>query len=216
MLQAKQELRDGGGGGGGGAPSSSTTLDLSETSGEENMGRKRRPSEQDLTSSTTSQQQMGSYLLQSSAGSIPASHTQIPANIWMVANSNNHQVMSGDPIWTFPSVNNSAAAAAALYRGAVSTSGLHFMNFPPPMALLPGQQLSNSSLGGNSSGGGGGGNINMNMSMNMNMNEGHLSMLAGLSPYRPVSHHESHQQGSGSQSQRGGSHDRHDNTSHHS
>ncbi|XP_045790208.1 transcription factor TCP15 [Trifolium pratense] len=208
MLQAKQELREGNANAN--APSSSTTLDLSETSGgEESMGggRKRRTgSEQDLSSI---QHQMGSYLLQSSAGSIPASHTQIPANIWMVANSNNQIMSGGDPIWTFPSVNNSAAA---LYRGAVSTSGLHFMNFPQPMALMPGQQLGNSSGGG---GGGGGGNINMNM----NMNEGHLSMLAGLSPYRPVTDHpQSHQQQqqhqpSGSQSHhRGGSHDdRHDN-----
>jgi hypothetical protein len=209
MLQAKQELREGNANTN--APSSSTTLDLSETSGgEESMGggRKRRTgSEQDLSSI---QHQMGSYLLQSSAGSIPASHTQIPANIWMVANSNNQIMSGGDPIWTFPSVNNSAAA---LYRGAVSTSGLHFMNFPQPMALMPGQQLGNSS-GGGGGGGGGGGNINMNM----NMNEGHLSMLAGLSPYRPVTDHpQSHQQQqhqpSGSQSHhRGGSHDdRHDN-----
>lgn len=186
MMQTKQELRDGGGGG-----SSSTTLDLSETSAEEALGRKRRPSEQDLSSA---QHQMGSYLLQSSAGAIPASHAQIPANIWMVANSNN-QVMSGDPIWTFPPVNN--------YRGAMS-SGLHFMNFPTPMALLPSQQQ----LGGSSSSGGGGNNNN-----NINMNEGHLSMLAGLSPYRPVSestqpsgsqsHHHHHRGGGGS------SHDHH-------
>lgn len=215
MLQAKQEVRDGNtnSNANANAPSSSTTLDLSETSGEESMGgRKRRTSsggsEQDLSSL---QHQMGSYLMQSSAGSIPASHTQIPANIWMVANSNNQIMSGGDPIWTFPSVNNSAAA---LYRGAVSTSGLHFMNFPQPMALLPGQQLGNSSGGGG--GGGGGGNINMNM----NMNEGHLSMLAGLSPYRPVSDHhqqqQQHHQPSGSQSHhhRSGSHehdDRHDN-----
>ncbi|XP_047332498.1 transcription factor TCP14-like [Impatiens glandulifera] len=81
-----------------------------------------------------SQQQMGSYLLQSTTGSMPASHSSIPANFWMVANSNN-QVMSGDPIWTFPTVNNSG-----LYRGTMS-SGLHFMNFPAPVTLLPSQQL---------------------------------------------------------------------------
>ncbi|PQM41799.1 transcription factor TCP15-like [Prunus yedoensis var. nudiflora] len=78
--------------------------------GGEHGRRKRRPPEQDLN-------QMGvgggggggGYLLQSSTGAVPASHhhSQIPANFWMVANSNN-QVMSGDPIWTFPaSVNNS-------------------------------------------------------------------------------------------------------------
>ncbi|TKY55100.1 Transcription factor TCP14 [Spatholobus suberectus] len=184
MLQAKPE-----------APSSST-MDLSETGAEEsNLGRKRRPAEQDLSSP---QHQMGSYLLQSSAGAIPANHA---ANIWMLANSNNSQVMSGDPIWTFPPVNNSA-----LYRGTVS-SGLHFMNFPTPMALLPSQQLGSSGIGavGGSTGGGN------------NMNEGHLSMLAGLTPYRPVIG-VSESQASGSQSHRGGgADDRHDNsTSHHS
>ncbi|KAE9601957.1 hypothetical protein Lal_00040928 [Lupinus albus] len=194
MFQAKQELRDGGGGGG---QSSSTTLDLSDTNTVEVLGRKRRPIEQDLSSA---QHQMGNYLLQSSAGAIPASHAQIPANIWMVAQAaanSNSQVMShGDPIWTFPQVNNNAA----MYRGTVS-SGLHFMNYPTPMALLPGQQQLGSSTGG------GGGNINMN--------EGHLSMLAGLSPYRTVIG-VSESQASGPQSHRGGSDDRHDSTSHHS
>jgi len=187
MLQAKPE-----------APSS--TLDLSDTSAEEStLGRKRRPTEQDLSSS--SQHQMGSYLLQSSAGTIPASHA---ANIWMVANSNSNQVMSGDPIWTFPPVNNSA-----LYRGTMS-SGLHFMNFPTPMALLPSQQLGSSGIGTV------GGSSNNNNNNNSNMNEGHLSMLAGLSPYRPVIG-VSESQASGSQSHRGGAaDDRHDTTSHHS
>ncbi|XP_054807506.1 transcription factor TCP14 [Prosopis cineraria] len=188
LLQAKQELRDGAG-----PPLAATALDLSPESPEEGMGRKRRSAEQDLSSA---QHQMGSYLLQSSAGAIPASHAQIPANIWMVTNSSN-QVMSGDPIWTFPPVSNSG-----LYRGTMS-SALHFMNFPTPMALLPGQQLGSSAI---NSGGGvvSGGNIN----------EGHLSMLAGLSPYRPVIGL-SESQASGSQSHRGGD-DRHDTTSHHS
>ncbi|KAK7292216.1 hypothetical protein RIF29_07992 [Crotalaria pallida] len=210
MFQAKQELREGGGsgGGGGGGQSSSSTLDLSESNTVEGLGRKRRPTEQDLSST---QHQMGSYLLQSSAGAIPASHAQIPANIWMVAqaaaaaaNSNNQVMGHGDSIWTFPQVNNSAA----LYRGGVS-SGLHFMNYPTPMALLPGQQQQQQQLASSSGGGSGGG------SGNINMNEGHLSMLAGLSPYRPVIG-VSESQASGSQSQRGGSDDRHDSTSHHS
>ncbi|KAK4264205.1 hypothetical protein QN277_025414 [Acacia crassicarpa] len=196
LLQAKQELRDGEG-----PPLAGTTLDLSQESSEEGMGRKRRPTEQDLSST---QHQMGSYLLQSSAGAIPAaSHAQTPANIWMVANSSN-QVMSGDPIWTFPSVNNSG-----LYRGSMS-SALHFMNFPTPMALLPSQQLGLSGLTG---GGGGGGSAT---SGGNNINEGHLSMLAGLSPYRPVIGL-SESQASGSQSHhRGGGDDRHHSTSHHS
>lgn len=188
MLQAKQELRD-----------NTNSLELSAET-EESLGRKRRP-EQDLSS----QHQMGNYLMQSSTGAIPASHShshghvhgQIPANFWMVANSNN-PVMSGDPVWTFPSVNNSAA----LYRGTMS-SGLHFMNFSTPLALLPSQQLGSSI----SSGGGGG----------SGMNEGQLNMLAGLNPYRPVTGTGvSESQASGSHSHHGGGDDRHDTTSHHS
>ncbi|KAJ0049345.1 hypothetical protein Pint_15218 [Pistacia integerrima] len=186
MLQAKQELRDN---------NNSNSLELSEA--EESLGRKRRP-EQELSP----QHQMGNYLLQSSTGAIPASHGhghgQIPANFWMVANSNN-PVMSGDPVWTFPSVNNSA-----LYRGTMS-SGLHFMNFSTPLALLPSQQLGSSI----SSGGGGGGSGHMN--------EGQLNMLAGLNPYRPISGTGiSESQASGSHSHHGGGDDRPDTTSHHS
>ncbi|KAA8542417.1 hypothetical protein F0562_023447 [Nyssa sinensis] len=176
MLQAKQELRD------------TSTLELSET--EESIGRKRRP-EQELSS----QHQMGSYLLQSSTGATaPATHGSIPANFWMVANSNN-QIMSGDPIWTFPSVNNSA-----LYRGTMS-SGLHFMNFPTPVALLPSQQLG--------SGVGSGGGV-------CGINDGQLGMLTGLNPYRQISGPGvSESQASGSHSHHGGD-DRHDAASHHS
>uniref|UniRef100_A0A5B7A7X4 Putative transcription factor TCP14-like n=1 Tax=Davidia involucrata TaxID=16924 RepID=A0A5B7A7X4_DAVIN len=178
MLQAKQELRD-----------TNSSLELSETT-EESMGRKRRH-EQELMSQ---QHQMGSYAMTMPAAA--ASHGSIPANFWMLANSNN-QVMGGDPIWTFPSVNNSA-----LYRGTMS-SGLHFMNFPTPVALLPGQQLGTG--GGAAAGGGGGGNGGGGLS------EGHLSMLAGLNPYRPV-----FGPGGGiSESQASGD-DRHDTTSHHS
>ncbi|KAL6973370.1 hypothetical protein U1Q18_027549 [Sarracenia purpurea var. burkii] len=166
----------------------STSLDLSET--EESVGRKRRVDQE------YSQHQLGSYLLQSSTGAIPASHASIPANFWMLPNSSN-QVMTGggagsggDPIWTFPSVNNSA-----LYRGSMP-SGLHFMNFPTPVAaLLPSQQW-----GGGIGGGGGG-------------DEGQLGMLAGLNPYRPVGVSES--QASGSHSHHQGN-DRHDTTGHHS
>ncbi|MBA0773046.1 hypothetical protein Gotri_008349 [Gossypium trilobum] len=188
MFQTKQELRDNDG----------TSLEISETEGV--LGRKRR-SDQDLSS----QHQMGSYLLQSSTGEIPAaSHGQIPANFWMVTNSNN-QVMSADrdPVWTFPSVTNSA-----LYKGPMS-SGLHFMNFPTPMALLSGQQLGSSSV---SSGGVGVGSSRLS--------EGHFNMLAGLNPYRQVSGTVvSESQVSGSHSHHdgaGGGDDRHDTTSHHS
>ncbi|KAL2224143.1 UNVERIFIED_CONTAM: Transcription factor TCP15 [Sesamum indicum] len=181
LMQAKQEMRE-------------NTLDLTET--EESLGRKRR-AEQELQQ--PQHHQIGSYLLQSSAGAMPASHASIPANFWMVANSNNNQVMGGDPIWTFPSVNinnSSAAAAAALYRGTMS-SGLHFMNFPAPVALLPSQQLG---------GGGGGGN---------GLGEGQLGMLAGLNPYRTGGSGVSDSQASGSHGGGGGD-DRHDAASHHS
>lgn len=140
MLQAKPELRE-------------TCLDVSDA--EATIGRKRQP-EQDPSHS-----QMGNYLLQSGSGSIPSTHSQIPTTFWMVTNPSN-QVMSGDPVWTFPSVNNSS-----MYRGTMS-SGLHFMNFPTPMALLPGQQL------GSGIGGSGG------------VADGQLGMLAALNAFRPL------------------------------
>nr|QZI95749.1 TCP15 [Platanus x hispanica] len=176
MLHAKQELRD-------------PCLDMSEAAEVSMGGRKRRP-ETEL-----SQHQMGSYLSQSSSGPIQASHSQIPANFWMVTNPNN-QGMSGDPIWTFPSVSNTT-----MYRGSMS-SGLHFMNFPTPMAILPSQQL------GSGMGGGGGGGTS----------EGHLGMLAALNAYRqfPGSAGTSDPQASGGHQQHHGENERHDSTSHHS
>ncbi|KAG6389998.1 hypothetical protein SASPL_151474 [Salvia splendens] len=135
MMPAKQEARE-------------NSIDLGEMEDGGGMGRKRRA------------EQEQDYLLQSSNASAmaaaAASQAAAPANFWMVANSSN---MAGfDPIWTFPSANSSsAAAAAALYRGSAS-SGLHFMNFPGPITLLPSQQLS----GG----------------------EGQLGVLGGLSHYR--------------------------------
>ncbi|KAM3307865.1 transcription factor TCP14 [Capsicum chacoense] len=185
QFQAKQEMRD-------------SSLDLTETSIEESLNRKRR---QDLDLQQQNEQQMGNYLLQSSSsGTMPTSHSSIPANFWMLTN-NNTQVLGGDPVWTFPSVNNSgaAAAAAALYRSTMS-SGLHFMNFPTPVALLPTQQF----------GGGGGGNGGNTLG-----GEGQLGMVTGLNPYRPCSG-VSESQASGSHSHHGGgTDDRHDSTSHH-
>ncbi|XP_047327592.1 transcription factor TCP15-like [Impatiens glandulifera] len=140
--------------------------------------------------------QLGSYLMQTSTGAIPASHGSIPANFWMVANSNNQgHVMSGDPIWTFPSVNNSG-----LYRGTMS-SGLHLMNFPTPVALLPTQQLG---------GGGGGGDGN-----NGGIPEGHLGMLAGLNPYRPILSESTHTTRSHNPHHGSPEDNRHDSTNHH-
>lgn len=178
ILQTKQENRD-------------NSIELEQ---EESVSRKRRQ-ESELPG-----QQMGNYMMQSSSagsGSLSANHGSIPANFWMVANSNQHQGMTGDPIWTFPAAVNNAA----VYRGTVST-GLHFMNFPTPVALLPSQQLT-TGLGAGSSGGGG-------------FTEGQFSMLAGLSPYRPIfGPGGSEQQASGSQSHHAGD-DPHDTTSHQS
>lgn len=134
------------------------------------------------------QHQMGNYLLQSSTGAMPASQASIPANFWMG---------SGDPIWTFQNVSNSGG----LYRGSMS-SGLHFMNFPTPMALLPNQQLGTNIGVGAGAGAG------------INLGEAQLGMITGLNQYRSG--------GSVSESPASGSHpqhhadDRHDTTSHHS
>ncbi|KAJ7953793.1 Transcription factor like [Quillaja saponaria] len=175
ILQAKQELRDQ-------EEAAGTTvgngLELN-TDSEANLGRKRRP-EQEL-----SQNQMGNYLLQSSMGSIPASHASNPATFWMVTNPNS-QVMgssaggggggggsgSGDPTWTIPSVSNSN-----MYRGSLSAGGIHFMNFTPPMSLMPSQQLSSGIFGG----GGGGGSGHSTV-----VTDNHFGMLAALNGYRPI------------------------------
>lgn len=189
QLQTKPELRD-------------NSIDLTETSAaDDNLSRKRR-SDLDLEQHHQQQQQhqMGSYLLQSSTGTMPTSHSSIPANFWMVTNPiPSNQVMGGDPIWPFSSVNNSGAAAA-LYRGTMP-SGLQFMNFPTPVALLPSQQLGGSSDGGGSGNG------------NNGLGEGQLGMFAGLNPYRGGGGGVSESQASGSHSHHD---DRHDTTSHHS
>ncbi|XAR56016.1 hypothetical protein NMG60_11036289 [Bertholletia excelsa] len=179
---AKQELRD------------AACLDASEGSAtESSIGRKRRP-EQDLL-------MQSHYMLQSSSsGSIPASHQgqMQAATLWMVSNPSNPLMGGGDSLWpTLPCSSSSAGnnSGLGLYRGSM-TSGVHFMNFPTPMALLPGQQL-----------GGGGG-----------VGDGQLGMLAALNAFRPTvgasGGSDSHQ-ASGSNPHHGGD-SRHDATSHHS
>ena len=136
------------------------------------------------------QQQMAGY-----------TQSQMPGTVWMVP-SNNAQGSgapsgggnggggggSGESIWTFPQV-GSAGAAAAVYRGSVP-SGLHFMNFPAPMALLPGQQLGLGPVGG--SGGGAGGT------------EGQMGSLAALNAYRTQAAEAAAGQGGGGGGRGGG------------
>ncbi|KAI8020711.1 hypothetical protein LOK49_LG03G00437 [Camellia lanceoleosa] len=117
---------------------------------------KRPPLEQD---------HLGSYMLHSSSGTIPGSYGAVspPGSMWMTSNSSN-QLLSGggggEPIWALPS--------------SMSASGLHFMNFATPMALLPGQQLS---PGGGGSGGGSSGAV---------VTDGHFGLLAAINGFRPV------------------------------
>ncbi|WOK96843.1 transcription factor TCP15-like [Canna indica] len=101
------------------------------------------------------QHQMAGY----SQGS---SHGQMPGTVWMVTNPNTQDIVGGNnqSIWAFP---QAAAGSSSMFRGSMS-SGLHFMNFPTPMALLPSQQL------GLGSGGSGG--------------EGHMGIPSALNMYR--------------------------------
>lgn len=119
-------------------------------------GRKRPPEE---VLPATVQSQMGNYMMQSSSGSIPASHGQIPASAFLgTTNSSSTQLsMSGESLWTFPSLANSN-----MYKGSsAASSGVHFMNFP---------------TGHGGGGGGGGGSVV----------DGHLGMLSALNAFRHI------------------------------
>ena len=94
----------------------------------------------------TAHNQLGSYMRQSSSGPV-----------WM----------SGDSMWPLPP--SSSSSSSNFCRGGLSTSGLHFVNFPKPMALLPG----NHQLG---TGSGGGSGVVM---------DGHLGMLMAVGTFRP-------------------------------
>ncbi|MCI23584.1 transcription factor TCP14-like [Trifolium medium] len=92
----------------------------------------------------------------------------------MVTGNGNQGVNGGgngnDPIWAIPSVGNNG-----LYRGAMPSNGIHFMNFASPMNLMPGSQLGSGIVGGG--GGGGGSGI---------MAESNLSMLSAMNAYRQI------------------------------
>uniref|UniRef100_A0ACD5YR70 Uncharacterized protein n=1 Tax=Avena sativa TaxID=4498 RepID=A0ACD5YR70_AVESA len=151
------------------------------------------------------QQQMAGY-----------TQSQMPGTVWMVP-SNNIQGGgapsgagnaggggSGESIWSFPQMGG-AGAGQAVYRASVP-SGLHFMNFPAPMALLPGQQLGLGPVGGTGGSGGGG--------------EGHMGILAALNAYRTQAADAAAGQGgggggggSGQQQHGGGGGERHESMS---
>ncbi|XWS64273.1 hypothetical protein CRYUN_Cryun06bG0172200 [Craigia yunnanensis] len=173
FLQSKQELRD----------ASVDVMEAADTS----IGKKRMAEQQEL-----SQNQVESYLIQSTTGSIPASHNPIPESFWMVTNPSN-QVISGsgagDPMWTFPS-----ASSTNMYRGTMS-SGMHFMNFATPMAFLPGQQLG-SGIGAGAS-----------------LTDSHLGVLAALNAYRPIPGTSVSESPACGSHQHHGGEDRHDSTS---
>ncbi|CAM0944188.1 unnamed protein product [Alopecurus aequalis] len=164
------------------------------------LSRKRRW-EQEMQQQQQLQQQQQQYQ-QQMAG---YTQSQMPGTVWMVPSNstpgggahpsggNAGGGGSGESIWTFPQMGN-AGAQAAVYRGSVP-SGLHFMNFPAPMALLPGQQLGLGPVGGSGGGGGGG--------------EGHMGILAALNAYRTQAADAAAGQGGGgggpsSQQQHGG------------
>jgi hypothetical protein len=148
------------------------------------ISRKRRweqEMQQQAAQQQQQQQQQAQQYQQQMAG---YTQSQMPGTVWMVPSNNTPQGGtpsggggggssgggggSGESIWTFPQM-GSAAAAAAVYRGSVP-SGLHFMNFPAPVALLPGQQLGIGPVGSGGGGAGGG--------------EGHMGILAALNAYR--------------------------------
>nr|XP_027097019.1 transcription factor TCP15-like isoform X1 [Coffea arabica] len=157
MLHAKQEVRD-----------QAACLDVSD------RRIKRRPDEEDLT---CLQNHIGNYMVQSSSGSIAASHQgQVQAAAFLMvtnnpSNTSTSQLIRGpDSLWTFPS-SMTGTNHNLLHRGggaSMSSNGLHFMNFPTSMALLPGVHGANN--GGGSSG----------------VFEGQSGMIAGLNSLRPA------------------------------
>ncbi|KAM0936813.1 putative transcription factor TCP family [Dioscorea sansibarensis] len=152
------------------APAPSTSMLNFNTDIDNTSARKRRWPEQDVHHHHHHHhhqqqiQQQQQQQQQQQMGSSSSGHGQVPTTLWMVTNPGN-QISGGDSSWPFPSLSG-AATTAAMFRGSMS-SGLHFMNFPAPMTLMPSQQL------GLGTGGVGAGET------------GHLSMLAALNAYRP-------------------------------
>ncbi|KAF5741593.1 putative TCP family transcription factor [Tripterygium wilfordii] len=135
------------------------------------LGRKRRPDSSDHQHHNNHMAGAASYLLQSStAGSTPSTHTTLPAAaaFWTVANPAGYQVMSGESpsTVTFSGFGGSSGTNTTPHH---HHHGLHFMNFPTPLALLPGQgQHFGSGLGGGG------------------INDSHLGLFTAPSVYRPM------------------------------
>ncbi|GAB4839986.1 hypothetical protein Ancab_020695 [Ancistrocladus abbreviatus] len=158
--------------------SSSSSMTLNALDGDTYVGRKRRP---DHENDIPIQGEIVGY--GSGSGLVGG-----PAPVWMVTNNNNtssgtsstttsnNNVLNSETMWAFPPI---------------SSTGLHFMNFPAPMAFLSGQQASS---GGDGGGGG----------------DEQLAMLAALNAFR----RSPGTGGSESQARHGMDHDHpHDNTS---
>ncbi|KAL9243228.1 hypothetical protein vseg_017140 [Gypsophila vaccaria] len=153
------------------------------------------------------------------------------ANFWMLTNGGPHHQQQQAAVAAATATtetgwnnnnnnnnNNNSNMGAGLYRGSVP-SGVHFMNFPTPMALLPAhhhhqQQHVGHSFGVGIGGGGGSGGSNNN---NMGYGEGHLGLLAGgLNPYHRTGLSDSQASGSHGGGGDGTGDDQHDTTSQHS
>lgn len=131
-------------------------LNISDDDTEKSICKRQHREQADSAHQLQQQTQMAGY-------SLTAAQGQIPGGLWMVTNNPNMASTTtsqpivggfggsgdGSSIWTFPSIGNTTT----ILRGDVPTTGggLHFMNFPTPMALLPPSQQLDLSSGGSSS-----------------------------------------------------------------
>ncbi|CAN7040361.1 hypothetical protein BRARA_B01875 [Brassica rapa] len=132
--------------------------------------------------------QMGNYLVQSTAGSLPTSQTPTTAPFWSSGDSTqNLWAFNINPHHSGEVYNTSGGGGGGGGGGGAGGGGVHLMNFAAPIALFSGQPLASGY-------GGGGGDHN------------HYGVLAALNAaYRPVQetasqqnregdHHHSHQE----------------------
>ncbi|KAJ0241284.1 Transcription factor TCP15 [Hirschfeldia incana] len=89
--------------------------------------------------------QMGNYLVQSTAGSLPTSQTPATAPFWSSGETNTQN------LWAFHhsgDVYNTSSGGGGGGGGAGGGGGVHLMNFPAPFALFSGQPLASGYGGG--------------------------------------------------------------------